>query len=182
MKVQLKMMLVTATAIALGFSSCKKDKDLPEVDENELITTVSLRFTNKANAADVKTFTFKDIDGPSGASPIIDEIVLSPNASYDMEVASVLNEAETPAEDIREEIEEESDEHLFVYKPVGNLTINATDKDVNNLPIGLKASATTGAAGTGTLRMILRHQPDSKDGSETPGSSDLDISFNLKIQ
>lgn len=64
-----------------------------------------------------------------------------------------------------------------------NLTVTTTDLDSNNppLPLGFKTSFKTGAAGTGYLRVVLRHQPNSKDGTYAPGSTDLDVGFNVRI-
>lgn len=179
----IKLSLIAVTALILSFSACKKDP-LPEVEENELITTLRLKFTNKANISDVKTVTWMDLDGPGGNNPVIDEIVLAPNTSYTLTVDAILNEAENPVEDIKAEVEGEKDDHLFVYKPnpTSLLTITITDKDSKNLSVGLAADAVTTAAGTGKLQVILRHQPDSKNGTETPGSTDLDATFNLKVQ
>lgn len=183
MKNNLKLMLITAIGAVTSFTACKKDGPLPDVNEEELITTLTLKFSNAADPADIKTFTWKDIDGDTGNPPIIDNITLAANSTYTVEIDALLNESELPAEDIRAEVEEESADHLIVYKPTGNLTITATDKDVNNLPIGLEASAVTTAAGTGTLQVILRHQPEgAKDGTEAPGSTDLDATFNVTVQ
>jgi hypothetical protein len=65
-----------------------------------------------------------------------------------------------------------------------NLTVTATDVDTNKtpLPLGFKTTFKTGAASTGYLRVVLRHQPNVKDGSFTPGSTDLDAGFTVSIQ
>jgi hypothetical protein len=69
-----------------------------------------------------------------------------------------------------------------VYKTSGaNLAFSNFDKDRNNLPVGITATATTGAASTGTFTIILRHQPDVKNGTETPGSTDLEAVFPVTI-
>lgn len=184
-KRKFRFAIMAVSALVLSFSACKKDDDeLPEVEENELITTLKLKFTNKAAANDVKTFSWKDTDGPGGNAPVIEQIVLEANKSYTLSIDEVWNEAASPAEDVREEIADDADDHLFVYKPApaGLLSITITDKDVNNLPIGLTADAVTAAAGTGTLQIVLRHQPNVKNGTETPGSTDLDATFAVKIQ
>lgn len=183
MKTNSKLSIIAIMACTFAISSCKKEKELPKVVENELITTIKLQFTNTTDAADVKTFTWKDIDGQGGNPPVIDEIKLAPNKTYKMEVVKILNETSTPAEDITEEIAEEDYEHLLVYKPlpIGALTVTITDKDKNNLPVGLKADVRTGSAATGTLQVILRHQVGVKNGTEAPGSTDFDITFNVKI-
>lgn len=182
---KIKMSLIAVSALILTVSSCKKDNSaLPDVTENELITTVRLKFVNKANPSDVKFATWKDLDGDGGNNPVIDEIVLAPKTSYTMTVDAVLNEAANPVEDILNEVKEEADDHLFVFKPAlaNILTVTVKDKDSKNLPIGILTDADTKAAGTGTLQVILRHQIGSKDGTETPGSTDIDATFNVKVQ
>jgi hypothetical protein len=64
-----------------------------------------------------------------------------------------------------------------------NLTVNRTDTDDNNPPlqIGLQDQVVTGAASTGTLRVVLRHQPNAKNGTYAPGSTDLDITLAVTI-
>jgi hypothetical protein len=65
-----------------------------------------------------------------------------------------------------------------------NLTITITDHDTNPqmYPVGLETKFVTGAAGTGWLRVVLRHQPNIKNGTYAPGSTDLDVGFNVSIQ
>ena len=68
--------------------------------------------------------------------------------------------------------------------PALNLTVTTTDVDTNKtpLPLGFQTRFVTGAAGTGYLRVVLRHQPNVKDGTFAPGSTDLDAGFNVTIQ
>lgn len=65
-----------------------------------------------------------------------------------------------------------------------NLTVTITDHDTNTtpLPIGLESEFKTGAASSGWLRIVLRHQPNLKDGTYTPGSTDMDAGFKVSIQ
>jgi len=176
--------LVATSLLALGLGSCSKDEaPLPDVRENELITSVRLKFVNQANASDVKLATWKDLDGDGGNPPIIDRIALSPNAAYTMTVDAILNETSAKTDDVTAEIVKEATDHLFVYKPSGaNLTIAITDKDAKGLPFGLQTKATTGAASTGSLRVVLRHQTRTKDGTEAPGSTDVDTTFPVAVQ
>ncbi|MES2807962.1 MAG: hypothetical protein V4619_05020 [Bacteroidota bacterium] len=186
LKNNVKLGMMGTVALMLALSACKKNKEVvPQADENELITKVSLKFTNAANAADVATVTWSDPDGEGGVAATIGTLNLKPNVNYNYEVAEVLNEtAKTDAgKNILGEIEEEADEYLWVYKPTGvNLTLTRTDKDKNNIVIGIKGTAAAGVASTGTLHVILRHQPGVKDGSEAPGSTDFDATFPVKIQ
>ncbi|MBC7912828.1 MAG: hypothetical protein H7Y07_01780 [Pyrinomonadaceae bacterium] len=175
---------ITALLLITSISACKKDKELPPVEENELITTIRLKFTNKANASDVKFYDWKDLDGQGGNAPSIDQVILSQNSMYKLEIASILNETAVPAGDIKQEIKDEAHAHLFVYKPLpaSLLAVTITDRDKNNLPIGFVADLATTTAGSGKLQIILRHQMGSKNGTEQPGSTDLDASFDLTIQ
>jgi hypothetical protein len=185
-KNNLKFGVIAAAAILMSLSACKKDKDLPEADENELITKVSLKFTNIANASDVATVTWADPDGEGGVAPTMGTLNLKANTAYNFEVSEVLNETASNADDrnVLNEINGESDEHLWVYKPNTGLNINLirTDKDENNFQVGVKGTATTGAISIGLLQVILRHQPNGKDGTETPGSTDFDAVFPVAIK
>ena len=98
--------------------------------------------------------------------------------------------AKNPVFDISEEIEEESDVHLFVYKvtPLGLVGVQIKDLDKNGLPIGLKADVRSQyVPGNGKFQVILKHQPPingkaAKTGSEEGGSTDVDVSFPLTVQ
>lgn len=169
--------------IVVVMSGCKKEDPTPE-DENELITTVQLKFTDGTT---VQTFQWKDIDGDGGAAPTIQNISLKANKTYTLDV-SLLDESKTPTENITEEVKEESDEHLLVFtpSPATLMTYTYGDKDANNFPIGLTGSLKTAAVGTGTLQVVLRHQPPvngmrQKNGTATPGSTDVDVTFNVTV-
>lgn len=182
-KLRFNLFLVMLLGIVVGLLGCKKEDAAPE-DENELITTVQLKFTDGTN---VQTFQWRDIDGDGGAAPTIQNIALKANKTYKLDI-SLLNESKTPAEDITKEVEEESDEHLLVFtpSPAALMTYTYGDKDANNFPIGLTGSLKTTAAGTGTLQVVLRHQPPvngmrQKNGTATPGSTDVDVTFNVSV-
>lgn len=183
---RLKLGLIAAMAIVTSFSACKKDQEVPEPEENELITKVTLRFTNTANATDVATVTWTDPDGDGGAAPTIGTLNLKANTSYNFEVSEVLNETTNdPAErNILNEIKEEADEHLWVYTPAAglNLTLVRTDRDANNFPIGILGTAAAGAVSSGSLTVVLRHQPDVKNGTDAPGSTDFSAAIPVTIR
>lgn len=171
-------LLAGFAALVATFSSCDRDK---EDNEEELITTVKLTFSRSGETD--KVFTFKDSDGAGGNAPVIDEILLAPNATYTVSVA-VLNESVTPAENITEEIETEKDAHLFVYSVSGaKVTFAATDTDSAGKPVGLTATATTAAASTGSLTLTLKHEAD-KSAAEplNTGETDVEATFVVKIQ
>ncbi|RPD39254.1 hypothetical protein [Chitinophaga barathri] len=189
-----KNIALYAAAATLFFAACKKEKnDTPDENENEEITTVKLTFTNVAVPAEKVIANWKDLDGSGGAVPVIDKINLKANTTYTLST-EVLDETKNPPDNVTEEIEEESDEHRLFHlffvnanAPVtDSLTTAATviplDKDANNLPIGLQVSVATKNAFTGFLRMVVRHQPGTKNGTYGPGSTDASAEFPIEIK
>lgn len=183
------------TRIALGIlmtsallTACEKDND-PEENEEELITTMKLTFTPTGGGTAL-TYEFSDPDGPGGTAPTQDEIVLAPSTSYNVAV-QLLNESETPAEDITLEVEEEADAHRFYYQPSGgsNIAVSGLDNDPNGVPLGINSTWTTGAAANGTIVVTLRHYGGNPPGKaladlvDSPKSStDITVTFNTRIQ
>lgn len=165
-------------------SSCKKETE-HEHHENELITTVKLLVT-KTGTSDTQEFTWADIDGPGGANPVIDEIILESASSYNFNV-EFLNESGTAVEDHTHEIEEEGDHHRVFYLPNSiSLTFSNLNKDKNGVTLGLSGLLQTGQPGSGSLRLILRHyagggKNESDTHSATAASTDVDVSFNVKL-
>ncbi|CAG5006963.1 hypothetical protein DYBT9275_03935 [Dyadobacter sp. CECT 9275] len=166
------------------FAQCKDSgEELKPDDENELITTVKLTFT-ESGTSNALTFQFKDLDGDGGnPASRFDTIALKADVSYKLDV-EFLDESKTPAENTTEEIKKESDEHLIVFtsNPAALLTYTYGDKDVNNFPIGLTGTAKTGTPGEGKLTVQLRHQPGVKNGTPSPGSDDARLDFILKVK
>jgi hypothetical protein len=183
------MKLTKNTFLTLLFAStlmtaCKKDEPVPQED-NENLTTVSLKFTEKGVT---KTFSFKDLDGDGGNAPTIDKISLEANKTYSFSV-ELLDETKSPVVDVTEEIEEQKDEHLFEYMPTPSsvLVFSNKDKDSRGYDVGLTATVTTSAAGTGKLHVVLHHQPPVngtpiKNGSFTVGSTDFDGTFEVEVK
>lgn len=184
MKMNRKLASMLLLTVAMSFTQCKDSGDDVKIDdENELITSVTLKFTEEGTT-NALSFSYKDADGEGGNAPTrFDTIALKPNKTYTLAI-ELLDESKTPISNITNEVADESDEHLFVYTPTPAtlLTYTYGDKDENNFVIGLTGKAVTTAAGTGKLRVQLRHQPDSKNGTPTPGSDDVNLEFNLKVQ
>ncbi len=189
MKTNQKLMPALLLMLATTLTQCNNADKVDPDDENELITTVQLEFAPVSNPTSTQTFTYRDVDGDGGNPPTrFDTIALAQNQTYTVKMI-VRDESKTPAEDITEEIREKKDEHLFVFTadPASLLTYTYGDVDSKNLPVGLTGSATTGAAGTGKLRVQLRHQPPvsgraQKDGTPGAGSDDVNLNFNLKVR
>jgi hypothetical protein len=188
-----KAPLLLMLAVALGLASCKKEADAPAVtpppdtNESELITTVRLTFYT-LSFAEYKYMTFTDPDGDGGALPIILADTLSADSIYNVEV-EVLNESVSPAEDITQEIIAEGTAHQFFFQQDPDLLfLNYGDSDDNGAPIGVLNTCVVITPGAGTLRVILRHQPDksavgvsSGDITNAGGDTDIEVVFPLVV-
>lgn len=185
LKVTKSLLLLLLAVFVL--TNCKDKADDPKPDDdNELITTVKLTFA-KAGTTTPSTFLYQNPTG--GSTPTkFDQIMLDKNSTYTLSI-ELLDESKSPVVDITEEVEEKSDEHLFVFTPTpgtGLLAVTITDKDANNLPIGLESTVVTGTTATGKLRIQLRHQPPlngvrAKNGTATPGSDDVNLEFSVML-
>ena len=168
---------------SIGFIACEKEDPIIP-NEEELITTLKLSFQPVGGGSPVE-FSFQDLDGDGGNAPVITSGVLAPNTSYTCTL-ELLNELETPPEDITEEVEEEGDEHQLFYQiSDANLSFSYTDQDSKGNPIGIITSSMTGAASTGSLTVILRHQPTKpNDGTadNAGGETDIQVTFDVIIR
>jgi hypothetical protein len=183
MKRKMKTLLLIFMSISFLMTACKKDKAQPDdSNEEELITTVVVKLKDKSNNA-ITTYSWKDIDGDGGNAPVIQSIILSTAKTYEVEL-DFLDESKNPSEDITSEIKGEADDHEIFYQQSNALvTITRTDFDTKNLPLGVKANLITGTAGTGNLRIILKHKPGIKAAGDdaAKGETDIDVNFPLTV-
>ena len=171
------------------FFACKKDEKTvsPPLPGNEFLTTVRLVAVNTADASDVQIASVTDTSQIPNPPDSINHpaLKLKAGATYNVSVL-FLDETKKPAGNVTDDIYERRNYHLLCFDVIGgvNLTVTRTDLDTNvpALPIGLQDKFTTGAAGSGKLNVQLRHQPNAKNGSCDPGSSDADVDFNITIQ
>jgi hypothetical protein len=166
----------------LLFTGCKDDDVIKPDDDNveELITTVELSFTEDGNTT---VFRFADPDGDGGNAPTeTDTVKLRANTSYKLAVRFLDESDASDVEDITEEVQEEADEHLVCYSVHGGTTVTITDKDGNNLDLGLAADVTTTDAAAGTFTISLKHQPEVKNGSCDVGETDVEVRFALEVE
>jgi len=199
---RLPLILLLATA------SCDDDP-VPGGNEEETITTVTITLTPEGGGGEI-VVTWDDPDGedalPATVTP--DPLVLQSGVTYSALVAFE-NGLETPAEDITEEVLDESDEHQLFFtgtavdgpannNPGAPLLHAYQDMDVNGLPVGVASSLATGAPGAGELTVTLRHLPAvneipvktadlageaAADGLATlPGDTDVVADFNVVVQ
>ncbi len=178
---------VILVLISLFFCAC--DPDEPEIPvEPEVITTLNYTLTPSGGAPPVM-LSFQDLDGDGGTAPSITGGIFAANQTYSGTI-ELLNESVDPADNITMEIEAEDDEHQFFYQTtVSDLSIAYTDQDDNGDPIGLTTTLTTGDVGSGSITIILRHQPDKSasgvsvgDISNAGGETDIEVTFPVSVQ
>ncbi|GAA4319334.1 hypothetical protein [Compostibacter hankyongensis] len=183
---------ISLTGIAmmvLLWNACNKDEEAvaPPVPGNEFLTTVELKVTNENDPSDTQTASWKDMNPDDDTPPDVSaaKLTLKPNAKYKAEVL-FWDDTQSPRGDVTEEIKERENYHLvcFTVSSGLNLTVKRTDHDTNTpaLEVGLEDEFTTGATGAGKLNVQLRHQPNVKDGTCEPGSTDADVNYDITIQ
>jgi hypothetical protein len=160
-------------------AACSDKADDPKQnEENELITTVHLHLTKPGGTSTMATW--KDLTPDDANGRMVDTLFLEPSTLY-TGMIELKDESKSPAVDISAEVKTEAVDHLFVYKQTPPSTpvyfnIVRTDKDSKNLETGLEYTLQTNATkGKTGLNVILKHQPGEKNGSESPGDTDIDV-------
>ena len=171
--------------LTLAMLGCSDDDTTPEIiNEDELITTVILTLT--PDSGDQVVLTTIDLDGDGPDEPVTTVSgSFSENTVY-TGAARFLNETETPAEEITDEVVEEADEHQVFYTISEGLNIQTTyeDQDSQGNPLGVQITLSTGLASEGSLTVTLRHEPvKPNDGLDSAGGeTDISTSFDVSIQ
>jgi hypothetical protein len=183
------LVIFSLLAVVIGLSSCKKDEDDVVIpNEEEVITTLKYTLVPNGGGQTVE-LSFQDLDGDGGNAPVITGGVLEANTTY-TGTLTLLNEQESPAESITEEIQEEDEDHQFFFQTnITGLTVAYTDQDADGNPLGLQSTITTTNAGNGTLTVTLRHEPNksangvaSGDITNAGGETDIEVAFNVTVQ
>ncbi|HET6255412.1 MAG TPA: hypothetical protein VFE32_15135 [Puia sp.] len=223
---------------SLSLSGCSKSASTttPSFPGNEFLTTVQLQLTNTSDPTDVQLASSTQIS-PYTHTYQSDSIYnsnaflhLKANSTYSGKVI-ILDQTQSPAAVISDEILARENYHLFFFQPSPilasniiisntttnipqadwltgqpasdttafgisvnelvaataadalNLTVSRTDEDTNKPPlqVGLNDNFVTGAASQGILRVVLRHQPNAKNGTYDPGSTDFDVTYAVTV-
>lgn len=162
---KLRLLMGALGMFAVGCNDVEGDGH-DDGHENEVITTVVLSFAPSGGGAAL-AFTWADPE--DDGSPVIDDVTLAASEDYTLTV-TLLNELESPAEDLTAEVADEADEHQLFFTgsavsgPASSsasavLTHAYNDEDEGGLPVGLENTITTDGAGSGTLMVTLRHLP-----------------------
>ena len=169
-------------------TSCSNDDDaIPEQpNEEEVITDVTLTLVNNANPDDSVELKSVDPDGEDG--PLTPVVTVSGNLTAGVTYTAtvdIYNSIED--EDITEEVvEEEPDEHFFVYSIDGlDIDFSRSANDVvraDGNALGYETTWVANSASSGSIRIQLFHESetvndDNEFGTQSGGSTDIDITF-----
>jgi hypothetical protein len=186
----IKILSVFFILITVYLTGCKKDPVTPP-NEEELITTLILTL-QKNGSSITEDFIFNDPDGDGGIVATTDSIIIDKTAIYNAKII-LLNIQQTPADTISNEVLAEGINHQFFYTSSPSTLISNfvySDTDENGKPIGLNFGFETGNIGSsGTLKVILRHQPNksaagvaSGDITNADGETDTEVEFPVRIK
>jgi hypothetical protein len=180
-----KIYMLCTLSVLFAASCRRQNNPSPPGEENELITTVRLQFTDSLTG-NVSLFSWRQPGGP-GTAISADTIVLAANKTYRATV-KILDESKSPAFDVTAEIKAACNEHRFFYtSTTTRISTTITDRDSLNPPmeLGLQFTASTSLNGqaTGTYRVLLKHYTAAspKTAGASAGSSDIDVSFPIRV-
>lgn len=178
--------LATVILATLSLASCSDDDDLPEVvNEEEVITTMTVTLVPD-NGGTTVTLKTQDLNGDGSVEPTISisgDLVAGVTYNGSIEL---LNETESPAEDITEEVKEGDLDHQFFFTVGSGLDITTaySDFDSEDNPLGIEFTLTTGTASAGLLTFTLRHEPTKPNTGleDAGGETDIEAIFDIVVE
>jgi hypothetical protein len=185
--------LAIALVSIFTFSSCSDDDKPTPTVENEVITTVTAVYTPVEGGTQI-TLKSRDLDGNGSNPPIVTFSGKFAQGKTYNGVVTFLNEMVNPAEDITEEIKELALEHQVFYQKTGGINNiiyadTPSNKDLNGNPVGLESVFTTTGVATGTITIILKHEPNKSapnvangDIKNAEGTTDVEVTFDIVVE
>lgn len=187
--------LIPLLILAIVFTGCSDDDPPAPVNEEEVITTMTITLTPPSGADIVLKHFDEDGEGPDDPIVTVDgvetnQVTLATGTTYTGSI-ELLNETEDPAENITEEVQEEADEHQFFYTIGTGLDVTTTyeDEDGDGNPIGVEFTLTTNTASSGDLTFTLRHEPNKSasgvaggDMTNAGGETDISETFSITVE
>lgn len=164
---------------------CSDDDDPEPVNEEEVITTMTITLTPQGGGTAI-ILESRDLDGDGPNPPVVTVSGnLTTSTTYNAAIV-LLNETETPAVNITEEVEEEAEEHQFFFTVGGTLSASASygNFDGNGDPLGTEFTLQAGDASVGSFGVTLRHdlkKPNDGTLSDAGGETDIAQTFELTI-
>jgi hypothetical protein len=157
------------------------------INENELITRVSLTFTDSLDLSK-KTFLYCVNDGEFGDRK--DTVSLYSNTKYHLEINFYNAKSAANIDTITREIEEEGAEHQIFVLCDKFTDFKYLDKDENGAPIGIQSALVTGDSSPDlkSVQILLIHKPNKyalnvsqNNPAAAVGETDVDIIYNLSV-
>lgn len=185
--------ITMALALTLLSAACDNPSDSTPVLPEELLNRVVITLLDSVNQ-DSRMLSFVDADGPSGSdAPLITGDTLAPGRTYYglIDLYSLYRGTSDSLVRMTEEVREAGSSHQFFYTPDNSLKqlieIEITDRDANNLPIGIEFTLRTSDVAmpaTGMLNVVLSHfeQQGVKNGIVRSDESDIDIDFPIIVR
>lgn len=170
----------------------EEDEDHHGPGEEELITTLAITLTPSGGGTPI-TVRFQDLDGEGGNAPVVDKLAVTAGTDYNGSL-QVLNETESPPENITEEVGEEAEAHQFFFETLdgfSSATVAYADKESDyatnsgaDHPVGIKFTLSVpDNAQDGRLRVILSHFDEApKDGVNQSDETDIDVTFEVLVR
>lgn len=182
--------LAASAAAVLTLAACDDDPTTIDANEQELITEVEITLTPASGGADI-TSRITDPDGLGPLPPQAQDVDIDLVAGETYQGSIRFLDASDPADvdDITVEVAEEDDEHRVFYFVTGiadvDVPVASLDTDGNGAPLGLSFDVVVdaGAAGSGTLQVVLSHYDDQPkgDGLTRSNETDADVSFDFTV-
>jgi hypothetical protein len=174
---------VLTISILLFTNSCKKD-DHNHSDHD----SINRAIYELKSGTDTVSFSFNDADGDGGAVPVIIGGTLKTNKNYTGSI-KLFTLHDGQYEELTSEILAEGTKHQFFFtSSVAGIVVSYDDKDASNNPIGLSNKVQTGSAGSGVLKVTLKHEPNKSaagvsggDMTNAGGETDAEISFPITV-
>lgn len=187
MKFSIKLFTLILLFSSIAFISCEDEE--PVIPNPEELITTFIYVLTPENGGDNVVLSFEDLDGDGGNPPSLISEPIPANTTFTGAIQA-LDKTQSPIEEITFEIKEEDVDHQIFFQVTGaDLSITYDDVDANNNPLGLSTKATSGAAGSGTLTITLRHEPDKTatgvaggDITNAGGETDIEVNFPITIQ
>ncbi|HET8839549.1 MAG TPA: type 1 periplasmic binding fold superfamily protein [Flavobacteriaceae bacterium] len=178
---------VAMILIFFGAVACT-DPEIPEIiNQEEVITTILVRLTPE-NGGETAVLSYRDLDGNGPNAPVLETDQLQANTEYSGEIV-LLNETLNPAEIVTEEVAEEGTDHQFFYATTAAMNLQYADADENGNPIGILFNLQTGNPSSGSLTIVLRHEPNKlaegvQNGEieNAGGETDLSVTFGITVE
>ncbi len=181
-------LILLSTFILTG---CSKDDNPAVIIQEEVITTLTATLVPVGGGTTI-TFKSLDLDGKDGPNPPVITVSgdLLADTTYNGSM-EILNETESPAEDVTEEIKTLDEEHQFFFQATNSLaTFTYVDFDSDSNPLGLEFTLTTSATpSSGAIIITLRHEPNKSasgvsdgDIANAGGETDVQATFPVTIK